>query len=230
MSTPKTTRTLTIWVGLYLIASLLVLGCRWGREQASAPEVQLLSVPLPAQSMDTGEASTPPQDSILPTQAKYQSNPSYVLEMSQDSSSPEQVRADWVGPQQVENTAAVQVTAEIHHSQAVQPRSMAPPPIDMPDTGQGNIMGEHLPLMFFEHHGVNPFVDADEDPESTFSLDGDVASYDLTPALPCKTMFCRPPEAVRTEEFVNRFTSGFPAFRRWPGTAHGHVPCPLCRT
>ena len=33
------------------------------------------------------------------------------------------------------------------------------------------------PLVYYRGYGVNPFVDADEDPRSTFGLDGDTASY-----------------------------------------------------
>ncbi len=58
--------------------------------------------------------------------------------------------------------------------------------------------------VFFEHAGVNPFVDTDDDPLSTFGLDVDTASYTIARrfladgALP-------PREAVRVEEFVNFF-------------------------
>ena len=66
-----------------------------------------------------------------------------------------------------------------------------------------------LPLVYFEGYGVNPFVDADEDPLSTFSLDGDTASYEVAllylvqGALP-------PPDSVRVEEWVNAQATGYP--------------------
>ena len=65
-----------------------------------------------------------------------------------------------------------------------------------------------LALVYFEGHGVNPFVDADEDPLSTFSLDGDTASIEVARlyldegALP-------PPDSVRLEEWVNAFPAGY---------------------
>ena len=45
--------------------------------------------------------------------------------------------------------------------------------------GTANPNDRPLPLMYFESHGVNPFIDADEDPLSTFALDGDTASYEI---------------------------------------------------
>ena len=58
--------------------------------------------------------------------------------------------------------------------------------------------------MYFEGKGTNPFIVTEEDPQATFGLDVDTASYTLTRnylnrgALP-------PASAVRVEEFVNAF-------------------------
>ena len=60
----------------------------------------------------------------------------------------------------------------------------------------------------FVDYGVNPFVDTDDDPFSTFALDVDTASYTMARnfldggQLP-------PFEAVRVEEFVNYFDGGY---------------------
>ena len=45
--------------------------------------------------------------------------------------------------------------------------------------GSRNPNDAPLPLTYFRGYGVNPFVDADEDPLSTFGLDGDTASWQL---------------------------------------------------
>ena len=60
----------------------------------------------------------------------------------------------------------------------------------------------------FEDYGVNPFVNTDDDPLSTFALDVDTASFVVA------RNFLRgdelpPPEAVRVEEFVNYFDGGY---------------------
>ncbi|MBK9975067.1 MAG: von Willebrand factor type A domain-containing protein [Planctomycetes bacterium] len=58
--------------------------------------------------------------------------------------------------------------------------------------------------MFFKQHGVNPFVDTEDDRLSTFAADVDTGSYTV-----CRDYLNRgnlpPNEAPRTEEFVNYF-------------------------
>ncbi|HLU48061.1 MAG TPA: von Willebrand factor type A domain-containing protein, partial [Planctomycetota bacterium] len=68
--------------------------------------------------------------------------------------------------------------------------------------------GETPSTMFFRHWGDNPFVEAESDPQSTFGLDVDTASYTLTRAYLFERGVLPPPEAIRTEEFVNRFDYG----------------------
>lgn len=64
--------------------------------------------------------------------------------------------------------------------------------------------------MYFQNYGVNPFFDTAEDPQSTFAIDVDTASFTIVRnylnrgALP-------PPEAVRVEEFVNYLPADYPA-------------------
>ncbi len=66
--------------------------------------------------------------------------------------------------------------------------------------------------MFFESKGTNPFIVTEEDPQATFGLDVDTASYTLTRnylnrGLP------PPSAAVRVEEFVNAFPNNVVADR-----------------
>ena len=74
--------------------------------------------------------------------------------------------------------------------------------------GTANPNNKRLPLMYFEDYGVNPFVDADEDPLSTFALDGDTASYAVARRY-LSEGWLPEPESVRTEEYVNAFGSGY---------------------
>ena len=66
-----------------------------------------------------------------------------------------------------------------------------------------------LPLVYFEGYGVNPFVDADEDSLSTFSLDGDTASFEIA-KLYLDEGRLPPEDSVRVEEWVNSFDQGYP--------------------
>ena len=74
--------------------------------------------------------------------------------------------------------------------------------------GERNPNDELLPLVYFEGHGVNPFVDADEDALSTFALDGDTASYEVA-QLYLGEGSLPPPDSVRVEEWVNVFPGGY---------------------
>ncbi len=64
--------------------------------------------------------------------------------------------------------------------------------------------------MFFETHGVNPFIDTEDNRLSTFAIDVDTASYTVS-----RNYIFRgnlpPKEAVRVEEFVNYFKYDYPA-------------------
>jgi Ca-activated chloride channel family protein len=64
--------------------------------------------------------------------------------------------------------------------------------------------------MFFKEHGVNPFVDTEDDKLSTFAVDTDTGSYTV-----CRDYLNRgmlpPTEAARSEEFVNYFKYGYEA-------------------
>jgi len=63
--------------------------------------------------------------------------------------------------------------------------------------------------MFFETHGVNPFIDTEDDHLSTFAIDVDTASYTIVRRY-LFDGFLPPKEAVRVEEFVNYFKYDYP--------------------
>jgi Ca-activated chloride channel homolog len=94
-----------------------------------------------------------------------------------------------------------QEPAATYAPQSVGPEDYLVPTIvvNAPNNGMDN---------YFQDYGVNPFVRAESDNLSTFALDVDTASYQLTReyvadgALP-------PMDAVRTEEFINAFDQGY---------------------
>ena len=84
-------------------------------------------------------------------------------------------------------------------------------PIIPPESGgTQNPNDGAYPLTYYEHYGVNPFIDADEDPLSTFALDGDTASYEILKQY-LRDGFLVEPDAVRVEEYVNSLPQGYPA-------------------
>jgi len=86
------------------------------------------------------------------------------------------------------------------------PNPNQPPPAH---GGTAIVNGEPYDAMFFKHYGTNPFIDTEDDHFSTFAIDVDDASYVMTRSyldrgdLP-------PADAVRVEEFVNRFDYDYP--------------------
>ncbi len=70
--------------------------------------------------------------------------------------------------------------------------------------GTDPVNGEPYADVFFKHSGVNPFIDTEDDPLSTFALDVDTASYTVTRRY-LTDGYLPPAEAVRVEEFVNYF-------------------------
>ncbi|MCP3103043.1 von Willebrand factor type A domain-containing protein [Myxococcus sp. K15C18031901] len=82
------------------------------------------------------------------------------------------------------------------------PSYSPPPPRLMP------INGARFFDMYFKGYGVNPTVNTEEEPFSTFSVDTDTASYAMTRAYLERSAL--PDEAaVRVEEFVNTFDYGY---------------------
>jgi len=69
--------------------------------------------------------------------------------------------------------------------------------------------GETPEMMFFRYWGDNPFVETASDPLSTFAVDVDTASYTLLRSYLLTRGLLPPPEAIRTEEFINYFKAGY---------------------
>ena len=74
--------------------------------------------------------------------------------------------------------------------------------------GSATVNDAAYDLTFFQHYGVNPFIDTEDDHFSTFAIDVDTASYTVARRflddgnLPDQN-------AVRVEEFVNFFDQGY---------------------
>jgi Ca-activated chloride channel family protein len=75
--------------------------------------------------------------------------------------------------------------------------------------GTAIVNNEAFDAMFFEHYGVNPFVDTEDDHLSTFAVDVDDASFVMTRSY-LERGLVPPEDAVRTEEFINHFKYDYP--------------------
>jgi Ca-activated chloride channel family protein len=76
--------------------------------------------------------------------------------------------------------------------------------------GTAIVNGEAFDAMFFKNHGVNPFVDTEDDNLSTFAIDVDDASFIMTRSYLDRNALV-PSDAVRSEEFINYFDYGYEA-------------------
>ena len=88
--------------------------------------------------------------------------------------------------------------------------------------------GETLPndepydSMFFEHYGVNPFIDTEDDHLSTFAMDVDTASYTIARRY-VNEGHLPPKDAIRVEEFVNYFDQQYPGPEEGAGAFAIHL-------
>ncbi|MDH4183135.1 MAG: von Willebrand factor type A domain-containing protein [Nitrospinota bacterium] len=62
--------------------------------------------------------------------------------------------------------------------------------------------------MYFKHYGVNPTIDTEEEPFSTFAVDVDTASYTMARSYLDRGHLPEE-DAIRVEEFVNAFDYGY---------------------
>ncbi|MDG2113058.1 MAG: von Willebrand factor type A domain-containing protein, partial [Actinomycetota bacterium] len=104
-----------------------------------------------------------------------------------------------------ETTAPAQ--EEFERASAAEPRTTLPPRIDRPTRIDPNEPDEPEDTTFVDA-GVNPFVDADRDPQSTFGLDVDTASYTVGRSWIDQGLL-PDPDSVRVEEWVNYFEQDY---------------------
>ena len=74
--------------------------------------------------------------------------------------------------------------------------------------GTATVNDEPYDLTFFQHYGVNPFIDTEDDHLSTFAMDVDTASYTVARRF-VQDGNLPDPDSVRVEEFVNFFEQGY---------------------
>ena len=87
------------------------------------------------------------------------------------------------------------------------------PPNIAPPAGSGAPNQPPYDLTFFQHSGVNPFIDTEDDNLSTFAMDVDTASYSVARRF-VQDGNLPDPNSVRVEEFVNYFDMGYAAPNR----------------
>ena len=74
--------------------------------------------------------------------------------------------------------------------------------------GSSTVNDAAYDLTFFQHYGVNPFIDTEDDHLSTFAIDVDTASYTVARRFLLDGNLPHP-DSVRVEEFVNYFDQNY---------------------
>ncbi len=85
--------------------------------------------------------------------------------------------------------------------------------------GTANPNAAPYDLTFYEHAGVNPFIDTEDDHLSTFAIDVDTASYTVARRY-VRDGNMPDPASVRVEEFVNFFDHDYAPPTRDPFAIH----------
>ena len=76
--------------------------------------------------------------------------------------------------------------------------------------GTATVNDKPYDLTFFQHYGVNPFIDTEDDQFSTFAIDVDTASYTIARRF-LDDGHLPDQNSIRVEEFVNYFDQGYAA-------------------
>ena len=193
---------------------LTVLACG-GSEHVAGPTGQSSSAQAPGSTASSGSARTASTaERIAATRAATQST-------SRDSGSASQqtqtaAPAPTTAPEAASGStgaAASAMSAPTPAARQAQTQGQSAPasggPTIPPESGgTDNPNDGAYPLTYYEHYGVNPFIDADEDPLSTFALDGDTASYEILKQY-LRDGYLVEPDAVRVEEYVNSLPQGY---------------------
>ena len=87
---------------------------------------------------------------------------------------------------------------------AQQPAAAAQPEGFNTIGGSATVNNAAYDLTFFQHYGVNPFIDTEDDHFSTFAMDVDTASYTISRRF-VQDGNLPDPDSIRVEEFVNFF-------------------------
>ena len=95
--------------------------------------------------------------------------------------------------------------------QAAMPASGSPQPEGFNNVGgSATVNDKPYDLTFFQHYGVNPFIDTEDDRLSTFAIDVDTASYTIARKF-LDDGHLPDQNSIRVEEFVNYFDQGYEA-------------------
>ena len=121
-------------------------------------------------------------------------------------------------PQVAQSAPAATSAPAAAHPASAPAQQAAPMPASGPSQPEGfnNVGGsatvndKPYDLTFFQHYGVNPFIDTEDDQLSTFAIDVDTASYTFARRF-LDDGHLPDQNSIRVEEFINYFDQGYEA-------------------
>ena len=137
-----------------------------------------------------------------------------VLLLALMACGPEAEYRESAAPTSAAAPAATAVPAAMEESEAPQQQQVAMATHAAQPEGFNTIGGSatvndaSYDLTFFQHYGVNPFIDTEDDHLSTFAIDVDTASFTVARKF-LDDGFLPDENSVRVEEFVNYFDQGY---------------------
>ena len=213
-------RNVSIIGGLLLLMAMVACGSAAGPAPAEQTAAQPASAPAPAGQAVAQPASAPAE----PAQAS-QSAPErpIAIDPQPEPFAPQSQPLPTPVPQAASGPAITQRSAErlrlvLGKQGAAGPQGMPasgsmPPPTALPEGfnsvgGSATVNNEPYDTTFFQHSGVNPFIDTEDDHLSTFAVDVDTASFTVARRF-IQDGHIPDPESIRVEEFVNFFDQGY---------------------
>ena len=149
--------------------------------------------------------------SAAPQQAQSATAAPAPAQVSQPASDSQPAIAVTASPATAAPAAASQAGAPVPQQAAAMPASGGSQPEGFNNVGgTATVNDKPYDSTFFQHYGVNPFIDTEDDQLSTFAIDVDTASYTIARKF-LDDGHLPDQNSIRVEEFVNYFDQGYAA-------------------
>ena len=186
-------------IPLLMVLLLVVMACGGSAEEAPAPAAPAAA----AQAAQSASAATA-------APAAAQSAPATTAAPAPAAqSAPAATAAPAAAGQSA--PAAVYPASAPKQQAAAMPASRGPQSEGFNNIGGSTTVNDKpYDLTFFQHYGVNPFIDTEDDHLSTFAIDVDTASYTIARRF-LDDGHLPEQNSIRVEEFINYFDQGYKA-------------------
>ena len=184
-----------LWVVSLVIAAAACAGDAEGESVTDGSQVSTEQPPSTPASMESAQEAMEAAESAMVAESEAKTKA-----LDDAAAAPATTAAAAVAPAAEEAAASASAASE---AAAVASQDQAMAGFNQIG-GSATVNDEPYDLTFFEHYGVNPFVDTEDDHLSTFAIDVDTGSYTVARFF-VQDGYLPDPASVRVEEFVNYF-------------------------